>query len=269
MTHQYSFTIHPSNRPALDLLTMIVVMVLAVTQGSALADPLDYERDVITLELADSAVDAAFFFEKTGQPKGGVILAYSQTPQPFYLNNIGFVLAQHGWSTLLVGTGTTDMMKAEVDDRRENSNEEPRGLSAILDQGVRFMQQDKGQYNLVLLAQGPIWNEVNEYISNNATRENSIQGLILLDIKGDSGLETFPIDMPVLDLGTRRLSDRGFQQRRIEANRHNLTAYTSVKLPSRLTLTTLQEDHLAKRMRGWLNLHIQGMVVDKALMVNK
>ena len=125
------------------------------------------------------------------------------------------------------------------------------------------MREEKGQYNLAILAHGTIWGEVNVYVSDPQKNEDIIQGLVLLDIKQHTNLKRLPTDLPLLDLTTARLPPSGFHQRKIEANRYKLSSYTQVNLPSRLSSTSLKEDQLAKRIRGWLRLNIRGMELNK------
>lgn len=244
----------------LALLFLVAVTASAICTKKTYAEPLDYEREVVSLNVTDSSFEVAFFFEKTGYPKGGVILTHSLSEAPFYLNNIAYVLARNGWSTVLVGASKN---KTLPDKAPNDDTQGPPTYSAILNETIRFMREEKGQYNLVILAQGAIWSEVNDYISDPKNDEDIFQGLVLLDVKQHGNLKSLPIDLPLLDLTTARLPTPDFHQRKIAANRYKLSSYTQVNLPSRLSLTSLKEDHLAKRIRGWLKLNIQGMELNK------
>ncbi len=249
-------------RRSLGLLTLIWVFASCFPLKLA-AQPLDYERELVTLNSSTVSFEVSFFFEKTGSPKGGVLLAYGQTPQPFYLNNIAYVLARNGWSTVLVGTSITDPSEAKSAEAEQRNGTGSPQFATILDETIRFMQEEKGQYNLVLLAHGPIWGEINTYLSVPEKSKKNFQGLVMLDIRDYGSLKNLPTDLPMLDLATSRQPDRGYQQRGVEARRYKFDSYTQINLPSRLTLTSLREDHLAKRIRGWLRLHIQGMELNK------
>mgnify|MGYP006157370451 CR=1 FL=1 len=232
---------------------LVAITAFAVYPKAAYAAPLEDERELISLNATNSSFDVALFYEKTGNPKGGVILTYSHANTPFYLNNIAYVLARHGWSTVLVGASKNKVLPSEETD---DDKEDPPTYSAKLSETIRFMREEKGQNNLVILAQGSIWGKVKDYISDAENDEDIFQGLVLLDIKQPGNLKNLPINLPLLDLTTARLPSSDFHQRKIEANRYKFSSYTQVNLPSRLSLTSLKEDHLAKRIRGWLKLNI-------------
>ncbi|MFT6436676.1 MAG: hypothetical protein ACJAVI_004746 [Candidatus Azotimanducaceae bacterium] len=247
------------------LLSLLVATTFAAVSKTTYAEPLDYEQEIISLNVNNSAFNVAFFFEKTGNPKGGVILTYGQTDKPFYLNNIAYVLARNGWSTVLVGPSESQAFPIKG---ANGSKQDPLKYSDILTETIRLMREEKGQYNLVILAHGTIWGEVNDYVSDPKKNENIIQGLVMLDIKEHTSLKRLPVSLPLLDLITTRLPPSDFHQRKIEANRYKLYSYTQVNLPSRLSSTALKEDQLAKRIRGWLRLNIQGMELNKNNLVN-
>jgi hypothetical protein len=247
------------------VLLSLLIMTFAVSSKTTYADLLDYEQEIISLNVNNTAFNVAFFFEKTGNPKGGVILAYGQTDKPFYLNNIAYVLARNGWSTVVVGPSGG---RAFPVNGANDSKQVPLQYSTILGETIRFMREEKGQYNLAILAHGTIWGEVNDYVSDPQKNKDIIQGLVLLDIKQHTNLKRLPTDLPLLDLTTARLPPSDFHQRKIEANRYKLSSYTQVNLPSRLSSTSLKEDQLAKRIRGWLRLNIQGMELNKNKVVS-
>ena len=256
------------------LALLILGALISLASKKLCAEQLEFERELVSLATAETSFQTSFFYEKTGLPKGGVIIAYRQAPQPFYLNNIAYVLAKHGWSTILVGI-KTNTRNTSPEDTLPDNLESPTATTgmthytAILDETIRYMQEEKGQYNLVILAHGPSWSEINSYISTPDPKESLFQGLVMLNVQNHDhrddvdSLKGLPTELPVLDLVTARYPDKAFQQRGVEAKRFKFDSYTQINLPSRLTLTTLDEDRLAKRIRGWLRLHIHGMELNK------
>ena len=69
--------------------------------SNTLALPLQGEFEEITIPADSSSFDIDFFFEKTGNPQGGIILTHAE-PNSQLANNLAHVLSHYGWAVAII-----------------------------------------------------------------------------------------------------------------------------------------------------------------------
>ena len=186
-------------------------------------------------------------------------------------------------STLVVATEETNLESEppetqEVGTTVEFATEEPSAMeqlrlkqlntSARLDAVINFMEQEKGQLNLVFLSMSQTWSKLNQYIVQHQNRLKNVHGMILLDVQQPGHLDKLPPEMPILDILSKRhtidsFSTNSFTTRKTNARRFKLKRYQQIQLHTNNRQLNFREDKLAKRIRGWLYVNVRGMEVDK------
>ncbi|MBV1878637.1 MAG: alpha/beta hydrolase family protein [Pseudomonadales bacterium] len=132
-------------------------------------------------------------------------------------------------------------------------------LAAIID----FMEQQKGQLNLVFLSFNQSWIAVCELIQQRPFRLNNVYGMVLVDAKDSQSMTDMPAAMPILDINILPSAAFAFKNRKTAARRLKFLNYQQVNLQSFQRTTDFEEDILVKRIRGWLKINVKGMEVEK------
>ena len=242
-----------------------------------LAQPLEEEHEIVKIGVNEQAFEADYYFEKTGEPQGGLIFTHSGN-HPRLASNLAYILSQHGWSVLIVTqtiSTETENTKAEPTQTASAQAENPEEIAEIprliasnpaslqLDAAIKYMETNKGLFNLVLLSSGPSWQSVSRYMLATQGKANSIRGLILHNAEKAIDIKDLESDIAILDIATLRAPSRAYQSRKIHAKRYKMSNYQQLNLhlPPRQVL--YGEDKLSRRIRGWLRTHVKGMEIGK------
>ncbi|MCB1645115.1 MAG: DUF3530 family protein [Pseudomonadales bacterium] len=241
------------NRPCQTLCKALLVLFLFYGGLQAQAIVPEKQFEMVEVITRDKPVPRPFYFDKTGTPRGGVILLHEPGGKSRDIANIAYYLSDHGWSTLVLEMGLP-------------AGEPQEGaigyLSDSLLAAISFMQQQKGQYNLVTIALSNSWPLLLDIMARDGWDNDLIQAYISLDSASEMSLQTLPPERPILDLVTGRQEQAAQQERRIQARRFKLQNYTPLIMKPPVFLEYLHEDRLTRRLRGWLQTHVQGIEVD-------
>jgi hypothetical protein len=191
--------------------------------------------------------NSRLFADQSGLPQGGIIIVSSAEGDDHKLVNLAHYLTNYGWTSLI-----TALPRRSTDENKPNIMSD----ANILGLAIRFMQEERGQFNLVLMALNDTWPRL---YGDTLAGNPSLQALILLDVDGTTTIEGLPKAMPLLDISTQRLTPLKFASRKIQAQRFRLTEYQQVSLSPTSPSLTLKGDRFSKRVRGWLLRHVQGM----------
>jgi hypothetical protein len=234
---------------------MCFLNILACSLASLiLVQPLEEEHEVVNLSMEEQIFEADYYFEKTGEPKGGIILAHGGNHVKL-ASNLGYTLSQHGWSVLILTQ--TQNQSQQDQDKIENP------VSVQLSAAVEFMETKKGLFNLVLLSSGPSWPNVSRYLMDAQSKTESIRGLILHNAQRTMDIKDLNDNLAILDLVTHRAPTFAYQGRKLHAKRFKMSNYQQLNLHLPQNLVLYGEDKLSRRIRGWLRIHVQGVEIEK------
>ena len=195
------------------------------------------------------------FVDQSGTPQGGIIIISSAESNDMKLINLANYLTYYGWTgliTSLPAPATNADDADDADDANSSADEEMLALA------IQFMQQQRGQFNLVLLVLNETWPRL---YTDSLAGKPQLQGLILLDVDSTTALSGLPKNMPLLDIATGRQTPFKFAERKSQARRFSLAEYQQVSLPPTYRSLSLRETRFTKRIRGWLLRHVQGMEI--------
>lgn len=147
-------------------------------------------------------------------------------------------------------------------------------LDRRISTSIQYMQESKGQYNLILLGVGNGAHLLARYAQTQVLAGNGavIQGLVFVNAGQylQSGLESLPnllanLYMPILDLyQNNSVSNIESAKKRIDqANRYHLTRYTQVRIPAVSNQAYSRNNRMIRRVTGWLAKYAEGMEVQK------
>ncbi|MFT7686933.1 MAG: hypothetical protein ACI9FB_002281 [Candidatus Azotimanducaceae bacterium] len=223
----------------------------------ALAQPLEEEHEIVKLGLEEQRFEADYYFEKTGEPEGGIILTYSGEYVKL-VSNLGYILSQHGWSVLIFRLAKNSK---EID--TEPKSKDLSRVTRQLDAAFEFMEAKKNLYNLVLFSSGPSWLQVSRYLIESQAKTKSLRGLILHNAERTIEISNLDNSIAILDIATLRTPSLAYLGRQIHAKRFKMSNYQQLNLhlPQRQVL--YGEDKLNRRIRGWLRTQVKGMKIEK------
>ena len=225
------------------LLTVLLLFALNPAAAQAADEP--YESLQLGPEPGEN--NSRLFADQSGTPQGGLIIISSAESDDMKLINLANYLTYYGWTGLITSLPAP---ATDVDNPNSGADEEMLGLA------INFMQQQKGQFNLVLLVLNETWPRL---YTDSLAGKPQLQGLILLDVDSTTALSGLPKNMPLLDIATGRRTPFKFAERKSQARRYSLAEYQQVSLPPVYPSLTLRENRFTKRIRGWLLRHVQGM----------
>jgi hypothetical protein len=217
-----------------------VLLLFALNPAAAQAADEPYESLQLGPEPGEN--NSRLFADQSGTPQGGLIIISSPESDDMKLINLAHYL-----------TNADDA--DDADDANSSADEE------MLKLAIQFMQQKKGQFNLVLLVLNKTWPRL---YTDSLAGKPQLQGLILLDVDSTTDLSGLPKNMPLLDIATGRRTPFKFAERKSQARRFSLAEYQQVSLPPAYPSLSLRENRFTKRIRGWLLRHVQGMEIGAA-----
>lgn len=224
----------------------------------ALSLSLEAQRETITLNEALKAYPQTFYFDKTGNPQGGVILIHTPGSRHRDLANIGYNLSSHGWSTLNLELGVTPETLKNSPDFDTQAHFRNQILAAI-----SYMQEEKGQYNLVIISLNESWPVLQGLIDTQDWNPDLLQGYILLDVNSELSIKDLPKDKPILDIALGETASAAREIRLMQAHRYRLDKFESLSMLQPARPEFLRDDRLSRRLRGWLQTNVRGMELDR------
>ena len=230
------------------LLTVLLLFALNPAPAQAADGP--YESLQLGSEPGEN--NSRLFADQSGRPQGGIIIISSAESDDNKLINLAHYLTHYGWTSLITSLPTPATDADNPDSKADGD------MFAL---AIEFMQQQKGQFNLVLLALNETWPRI---YTDSLAGKPQLQGLILLDVDNTTALSGLPKNMPLLDIATERRTPLKFTERKSQAQRYSLADYQQVSLPPAYRGLTLRENRFSKRIRGWLLRHVQGMELGAA-----
>jgi hypothetical protein len=195
------------------------------------------------------------FVDQSGTPQGGLIIISSAESDDMKLINLANYLTYYGWTGLITSLPAPITNADDADDADDANSSADEEMLAL---AIQFMQQKKGQFNLVLLVLNETWPRL---YTDSLAGKPQLQGLILLDVDSTTALSGLPKNMPLLDIATGRQTPFKFAERKSQARRFSLAEYQQVSLPPAYRSLSLRETRFTKRIRGWLLRHVQGMEI--------
>jgi hypothetical protein len=127
---------------------------------------------------------------------------------------------------------------------------------------IRFMAQEERQLNLVFMTLNQSWRHVRQFISEYPAQVTNIHGLVILNGRQANGSELRNRDMPAL-ASTERRPSTTFTSGMPRTHGTLQTRYQQLYIPVSDLHFGFKENRLAKRVRGWLSLHVQGIEIYK------
>lgn len=152
-------------------------------------------------------------------------------------------------------------------------------LDRRISASIRYMQESKGQYNLIFLGVGSGAHLLARYAQSQlaAGKAAAIQGLVFVNAKhnlqpgaarpGASLPELLAnLYMPILDLyqGNSARNIENAKKRIDQAHRFHLNRYTQIRIPPVSHQAYSSNNRVIRRVRGWLAKYAEGMEVEKA-----
>lgn len=233
-----------------------VLLLFALNPAAAQAADEPYESLQLGPEPGEN--NSRLFADQSGTPQGGLIIISSAESDDMKLINLAHYLTQYGWTGLITSLPAPD---TEADDEDDADDANSSADEEMLKLAIQFMQQKKGQFNLVLLVLNETWPRL---YTDSLAGKPQLQGLILLDVDSTTDLSGLPKNMPLLDIATGRRTPFKFAERKSQARRFSLAEYQQVSLPPAYPSLSLRENRFTKRIRGWLLRHVQGMEIGAA-----
>lgn len=219
--------------------------------------------DQINLNIPAGKQSAFYLAEKSGTAHGGVLIVpdHGEKPNTYGdLNLLRHTLADNHWHTLALDT----------------SNLQPPDIQQLIAAGVVYLN-GKGVFNIAVLGKGQGTAHALRYVANlpsvAAGSIQQIRALVMINannvvptLDGNAMAPLTQLRLPVLDAyqGSNFRQQQQAAERKQLVNRQN-TQYQQARLPYSTTQTPQQESRITKRIRGWLDKHVAGFMVDRRL----
>jgi hypothetical protein len=240
-------------------------LIMACIGSTCLALTPVADQEKLRLGRDAGAINSAFFADQSGQPQGGIIIASTAQNNSHKLQGLAHNLAEYGWTSLIIELPMISPTQDPDDPAAQPADTESAQMTdaEYLALAIEFMQAEKGQFNLVLLALNASWPRLSPTIGANQKTNLKLQGFILLDVDVATKLDQLPKGVPTLDIANQRTTPVDFDDRKRQAKHYRLTKYQQVNLGPAARLYSLAESRFTRRVRGWLRTNVQGMELGK------
>ncbi|MFA7555294.1 MAG: DUF3530 family protein [Spongiibacteraceae bacterium] len=191
---------------------------------------------------------AFYLAESSGKAHGGVILIPGLNQHPAtqgLINTLRHTLSQNHWHTLALNMTDLDAAQSQ----------------AVITAGVAFLNQ-QGVNNIAILGEGAGADMAINYAATVSKSNNhQLRAVVLInasnELQGDKSQPTellATLKIPVFDTF---LSGDNLQQQRANQRRRAVPTgnkqYQQARLPQVNNYSVLEENHVTKRLRGWLD----------------
>jgi hypothetical protein len=221
------------------------------------------------LTVGDQLISSLYLSQVGGDTHGGVLLIPNLNMRPSeqgIINSLRNALPESHWHTLALNLSN----KGPYDEQL---------VSQSIAAGVKFLN-DEGIYNIAIIAEGAGAAQAIHFLADSSPVDDvklqSVRALIIIaannnvpgsDIKTLEKLST--IELPILDA----YSAHNYSQRQLADARKRAmhktkvqSVYRQITLPNQVNYYRKNENHITKRIRGWMDKNISGFTVEKRRM---
>ncbi len=218
------------------------------------------------LTVGNKKIPALYLSQVKGGTHGGVLLIPNLNMPPSQrgiINSLRNALPESHWHTLALDLSTVEPLTEQE-------------ISQSVAAGLKFLNDD-GIYNIAIIAEGVGAARAIHFLADLSAGENallqSIRALIIIDANNNvpnstvKTLEKFStIAVPILDAysannqSQQRLAS--LRKRAMYKNKGQ-SGYRQITLPRQVNYYNQHENHITKRIRGWMDKNISGFTVEK------
>jgi hypothetical protein len=218
------------------------------------------------LTVGGEQISSLYISQIGGETHGGVLLIPNLNMPPSQqgiINSLRNALPESHWHTLALDLTSKEALSEQL-------------VNQSITAGIKFLN-DEGIYNIAIIAEGVGAAQAVHFLGDLSTEDDvkmqSVRALIIIDANNRvPGSETNTLEklgaigLPILDAYS--INDRS--QRKLASFRKKAmykttgkSIYRQISLPNQVDYYRKNENHITKRIRGWMDKHISGFTVEK------